>query len=161
MKPSILLILAVVIAQAAAWKLDKDFLKMDWAFGKNSVSLKLEADFEKMSKSLAVQWRVNDKTECPSFVLWWDKSEVKYPSLSVTAGCKNGEKEPIMRWDLIGDWDRSYDKIEEVDGVKKFMFQGVRKFEKSIADWTNSYRNLNNLKAVFDGKKREEHSYKI
>lgn len=161
MKTAILLTALILTTQVSAWKLDKDFIKMDWTFTDLSVTATVEADFEKMSKSLAVQWRLNDKTECPSFVLWWDKSETFYPSLSVTAGCNKAEKEPIMRWDLIGDWDREYDEVKEVDGVRKFMFKGVRKFEKSIKPWTNSNTNLNNIKIVVDGKKREEHSYKI
>lgn len=161
MKNSHFLLLIGLASVSLTWKLDKDFYKIDWKFGANSVEVTLEADYEKMKKSLAVQWKVNPKTECPSFVLWWDKSETQYPSLSVTAGCKQGDKEPTMRWDLIGDWDREYDKVEEVQGVKKFMFKGVRTFEKPIGQWINDNKNMNNMRIILDGGKREDHNYKI
>lgn len=161
MKTSIAISFILLTTGISAWRLDQDFYKIDWKFGENSIEVTLEADYNKMKKSLAVQWKINPETECPSFVLWWDKSEVKYPSLSVTAGCKQGDKEPIMRWELIGDWDREYDKIETVDGVEKFMFKGIRKFESPIKQWNNGDQNLNNMRIILDGDKREDHNYKI
>lgn len=151
----------LIISGSLAWKVDQDFYKIDWKFNEKSVEVTLEADYEKMKKSLAVQWKVNPKTECPSFVLWWDKSELQYPSLSVTAGCKQGDKEPTMRWDLIGDWDRDYDKVETVKGVKKFLFKGVRAFEKPIKPWINDNKNMDNMRVIMDGAKRADHSFKI
>jgi hypothetical protein len=126
------------------WKVDSGNVKLNYDFTSKSISVEVEADYQKMSRSLAIQWRLTNANDCPSFVLWWDKSNEDSPSLSVTAGCKKAEAEPIMRWELVNDWDRDYDKVETDGGVKKFKFKGTRTFEQDIGDFGQStgYKNV-------------------
>ena len=132
------------IMEEGKWKVKNDWLKLNYEFTKNSVEVEMEADFFKVSKNLAMQWQVKANTDCPSFVLWWDKQVKKNPSLSVTAGCRSGESEPVMRWELVGDWDRVHDTVEAVSGKELFKFKGIRKFEDDIESFgiKNKFKTL-------------------
>ena len=65
-------------------------------------------------------------------VLYWDKQSKTNPSLSVAAGCIAGEKEPVMRWELVGDWSRIQDEVKS----EIFLFHGKKTF-KGLEDGKN------------------------
>lgn len=128
-------------------------LKFSHEFTATGIEIKLEIPFAEMKQSLALQFMTTTTTECPSMVLYWDKQAQNSPSLSVAAGCKAGEKEPVMRWELVGDWERIQDEVK--GGV--FLFHGKKSFkgletEEGLKDF--GFGSFKQAKYVSDKGKR-------
>ena len=100
-------------------------LKFSHEITKTGIEIKLEIPYFEMKNSLALQFLTSTTKECPSLVMYWDKQAQNSPSLSVAAGCKQSENEPVMRWELVGDWERIKD---EVTGGN-FVFHGKKEFK--------------------------------
>ena len=100
-------------------------LKFSHEFTDDSVEIKLEVPYADINQSLALQFLTDTAKDCPSMVLYWDKQSKTNPSLSVAAGCVDGEKEPIMRWELVGDWQRIQDELKN----EVFFFHGKKTFK--------------------------------
>lgn len=122
--------LALLVASCAfslpeKWTFNTGALKFSHEFTDNSLEIKLEVPYTEISQSLALQFQTEQSKDCPSMVLYWDKQSKQNPSLSVAAGCLAGEKEPIMRWELVGDWQRIQDEVKS----EVFHFHGKKVFK--------------------------------
>ena len=128
-------------------------LKFSHEFTKTGVEIKLSIPYAEIKQSLALQFMTDPNVECPSMVLYWDKQAQNSPSLSVAAGCKESENEPVMRWELVGDWERVQDEISS----SNFVFHGKKTFkdlenEKGLEEF--GFGKFKHAKYISDKGKR-------
>jgi len=60
-----------------------------------------------------------------------------------------------MRWELVNDWVRDYDEIDQSGETKIFKFKGIRNFEEDIGQFGVD-KGFKNVKIVTDNGNRVE-----